>query len=136
MCYRHTIIMQTKQQQNASKSGFTLIEVIAVLVILAVLAAVAIPRYISLIDDARDQALNGAVAAGLSHASLAYGRLALQTGQAPTAAAVATEATTTGATLSDDYGFTFVPAGVGVDVEATEKNKPPAKSLKKTWTLP
>ena len=46
--------------QRSGKAGFTLIEIIAVLVILAVLAAVAIPRYIDLMANARQQALQGA----------------------------------------------------------------------------
>ena len=128
------IIMKTKQQQLASKSGFTLIEVIAVLVILAVLAAVAIPRYISLIDDAREQALQGAVAAGLSHASLAYGRLALQTGQEPTAAAVATEASAS-PPQSADYTFTFAAAAGGVNVTAAETDAA-TMTLTRLWSTP
>ncbi len=45
--------MRTRQQ------GFTLVEVVVVIVILGVLAAVAIPRYISVTGDARIAALNG-----------------------------------------------------------------------------
>ena len=80
-----------KKDRKERESGFTLIEIIAVLVILAVLAAVAIPRYISLIDEARDQALQGAVAAALSHVSMAYGRLCLANDAEPTGAELATE---------------------------------------------
>ena len=97
--------MSTIMRKRTGESGFTLIEVIAVLVILAVLAAVAIPRYISLIDDARTQALEGAIAAGMSHVSLSYGRLALQTGAEPTAAAVAADATAN-PPQSADYAIT------------------------------
>jgi MSHA pilin protein MshA len=52
-----------KKQQ----SGFTLIELVVVIVILAALAAIALPRYINLGDDARIASVNG-VAGGLRSA--------------------------------------------------------------------
>lgn len=55
-----------------NEKGFTLIEIIAVLVILGILAAVAIPRFFNLQDEARNKAAEGAVAALQSTATMAY----------------------------------------------------------------
>lgn len=116
--------------------GFTLIEIIAVLVILAVLTAVAIPRYLSLSDMARDQALNNALAAGFSHVSLAFGRLALQNGgQAPTAAELAAVCNAD-PPQSADYVYAFgVAAGGGVDVTVAESGDA-ARNTTREWHLP
>jgi prepilin-type N-terminal cleavage/methylation domain-containing protein len=44
------------------EKGFTLVEIIAVMVILSVLAAVAIPRYMSLDENARQRAIDAGIA--------------------------------------------------------------------------
>ncbi len=133
--YEHADRMKNQTQTDRSKAGFTLIEVIAVLVILGVLAAVAIPRYVSLIDDARDKALDGALAAGLSHVSLAYGQYALEHGVEPTAEQLRAAALAA-PPRSEDYSFAFAVQGEGVRVTATELDKEPAKSAFKDWLMP
>ena len=124
-----------KVTQRTGQAGFTLIEIIAVLVILAVLAAVAIPRYISLIDDARDQALQGALAAGLSHVSMAYGRLCLANDAEPTGAELATECGTTNPMDETDYTYTFAGNGNDVNITVTD-NDDAAATATATWASP
>ncbi|KWT75624.1 type II secretion system protein [Candidatus Magnetominusculus xianensis] len=56
------------------QEGFTLIEIIAVLVVLGVLAAIALPKYQNLDQDAKAKACQGAISSGATNLALAYSR--------------------------------------------------------------
>lgn len=55
----------TKKTPFGNDHGFTLLEIIAVLVILSILAVVAVPKYFDLQEQARDKAIQVAMAEGI-----------------------------------------------------------------------
>ena len=60
-------VMKRRKQR-----GFTLIEIIAVLVVLTILVALAMPKYFSIQDEARKKAVQTALKAGEKRAITAY----------------------------------------------------------------
>ncbi len=66
-----------------NEEGFTLIEIIAVIIILGIMAAVAVPKFFSMQEDAKQAVINGALAEGAARFNHAYGKYILMHSAAP-----------------------------------------------------
>ena len=89
------------------QSGFTLIELIMVIVILGALAAVALPRYADLATDARIASVNGLSGAVRAASAIVHAQ-ALIDGQTGATGSVSIE----GQTINTVYGY---PATTDID---------------------
>jgi len=71
--------------------GFTLIEIITILIIIGILFAIAIPKYVDLINSSKSAAAKSQIAEMKSSANLAYAKLFLKNGGQPTVSDILNE---------------------------------------------
>ena len=122
-----------------SSKGFTLIEIIAVLVILGILAAVAVPKYIDMQGEAKKAAAKGQVAEIKSTLNLAYAKAFLAAGAKPTSInTVITEAgiTTTMGTAPDVWTVSVTGTGSTAKINVSKYNGLSGYDATGTWNMP
>lgn len=124
--------------KSRNQKGFTLIEIIAVLVILGILAAVAIPKYMDLQEDSRRAAANGAIAEVKARYSQAFGSYLLKNnGALPNTVGAILDDTNATSNLGD---FTAGVSGTGgttatISISAV-RGTTLTTNASDSWTIP
>ena len=102
-----------------AQQGFTLIELVMVIVILGVLAATAIPKFVDLKSDARLAALDGVRGALSSAAAINYAARSANVAKGNAVANCSDVATSMQGGLPTDYSITAAAVVVNTSVSCT-----------------
>jgi MSHA pilin protein MshA len=128
--------MEKKKKLLRNENGFTLLEIIAILILLAALAAAVIPKYFDMQEEARQKSAEGAIAEMKVRLINEYGEYLLENnGNKPSTASVISDEVSTD--LGEDYTVALSASDmvVTITVSAVE-GVALTSNVRDTWVVP